>query len=300
MVDERFGLTGRCVVVAGAGGGGIGTAVCRLLVEAGAVVAAIDNDAARLALSERAMDELGGRYRSLAADVRNPDDVAAAVAEAATAGPLHGLVHVAGGLFPDQWGSLVETPPDTFDSVLELNLRSAFLTTRAVGAHLVEQGTGGSIVHITSIAALSAMPFGAAYAAAKAGMITLARTAALELGHAGVRVNTVAAGTVRTPRNEAQSDPDDTAAERAAIPLGRRGRPDDIAGAVLFLLSELSAFVSGQVLAVDGGSSVRPSYLDDDNLPVIVRDPELRARLLGEEAERSATRGGFAPGPCGS
>jgi NAD(P)-dependent dehydrogenase (short-subunit alcohol dehydrogenase family) len=282
MLDQRLGLTGHRVVIAGAGGGGIGTAVCRLLVEAGAVVVALDNDANRLALSERAMDEAGGRYQSFVVDVRNADDVAAAVAEAAEANPLHGLVHVAGGLFPEQWAAFRQTAPETFDAVVDLNLRSAFLTTRAVGNRLVEQGTGGSIVHLTSIAALSAMPFGAAYAAAKAGLIALARTAALELGHAGIRVNTVAAGTVRTPRNERQSSPGDTAAERAAIPLGRRGQPEDIAGAVLFLLSGLSGFVSGQVLAVDGGSSARPSYLDDDNLPVFVRDPELRARLLGE------------------
>ena len=280
MLDERLGLDGRTVVVAGAGGGGIGTAVCRVLVEAGAAVAALDNDTDRLAVSERAMDEAGGRYRSWAVDARDPDDVAAAVTEAAAAGPIHGLVHVVGGLFPDQWAALLDTAPDTFDSVLELNLLSAFLTTRAVGARLVEQATGGSIVHITSIAALTAMPFGGAYAAAKAGLIALTRTAALELGPSGIRVNAVAAGSVRTPRNLTQGERDETPAEQAAIPLGRRGQPDDIASAVLFLLSGLSGFVSGQVLAVDGGSSARPSFLDDDNLPVFVRDPELRARLL--------------------
>jgi 3-oxoacyl-[acyl-carrier protein] reductase len=281
MLDEHLGLSGRIVVVAGAGGGGIGTAVCRVFVEAGAVVVALDNDADRLAVSERAMDEVGGRYRSVAADVRNAADVAAAVTEAAAVGPIHGLVHVVGGLFPEQWAALLDTAPATFDSVLELNLRSALLTTRAIGARLVEQKTGGSIVHITSIAGLSAMPFGAAYAAAKAGLIALTRTAALELGPAGIRANAVAAGSVQTPRNLTQSSSDDAPAERAAIPLGRRGQPDDIARAVLFFLSELSGFVSGQVLAVDGGSSARPSFLDDDNLPVFVRDSELRARLLG-------------------
>jgi 3-oxoacyl-[acyl-carrier protein] reductase len=290
MLDERLGLTGHRVVVAGAGGGGIGTAVCRLLVEAGAVVVAFDNDADRLALSERVMDEAGGRYQSFVVDVRNADDVAAAVAEASEANPLHGLVHVAGGLLPEQWTAFREMAPETFDAVVDLNLRSAFLTTQAVGNRLVEQGTGGSIVHLTSIAALSAMPFGAAYAAAKAGMVALTRTAALELGRDGIRVNAVAAGSVRTPRNVTQSSTDDAPEERAAIPLGRRGQPDDIAGAVLFLLSGLSDFVSGQVLAVDGGSSARPSYLDHDDLPVFVRDPELRARLLGTERERSPRR----------
>jgi NAD(P)-dependent dehydrogenase (short-subunit alcohol dehydrogenase family) len=217
----------------------------------------------------------------IVADVRDADAVARAVGEATELGPLYGLVHVAGGLVPDQWGLLADTTPETFDDVVRLNLSSAFLTTKAVGTRLAEHGAG-SIVHIASIVGTSAMPFGAAYAAAKAGLMSLTRTAALELGPSGVRVNAVAPGSVRTLRNASDSPPEDTAAERAAVPLGRRARPEDVAAAVLFLLSDLAGYITGQVLAVDGGSSVRPSLLGDDNLPVFVHDTALRDRLLGE------------------
>jgi len=281
VFDGGLGVAGSTVVVAGAGGGGIGTAVCRMLVETGAIVVALDRDPEKLAISERAMDEAGGSYESFTVDVREPDALADAVAQSAGEGPLHGLVHVAGGLLIEQWGAMVDTDPKTFDDVVRLNLHSAFLTTRAVGARLVAQGRGGSIVNIASIAGVSAMPYGAAYAAAKAGLVALTRTAALELGSSAVRVNAVAPGTVRTLRNQTESVPGDTPEDRAVIPLGRRGQPDDVAGCVLFLLSRLSAYITGQVLVVDGGSSVKPSYLDDENLPVFVRDPELRARLRG-------------------
>jgi 3-oxoacyl-[acyl-carrier protein] reductase len=276
MLDEQLGLTGRVVVVAGAGGGGIGTAVCRMLAEAGATVVALDLDADRLALSEAAMDTVGGRYETRVVDVCDPDALEAALAS--VRGALHGLVHVAGG-FQDHWAPLLSTDPGVFSEVVRLNLESAFLTSRAVAGRLAAQATGGSIVHLASIAGLSAMPFGAAYAAAKAGMLALTRTAALEWGPLGIRVNAVAPGTVRTPRSVSERDVPMSAEEQAVIPLGRQGRPDDIAGAVLFLLSELAGFVSGAVLVVDGGSSARPSYLGADNLPIFVRDAALRARL---------------------
>jgi 3-oxoacyl-[acyl-carrier protein] reductase len=277
MLDEALGLAGQVVIVAGAGGGGIGTGVCTLLATAGVTVVAIDNDRDRLAITEQAAANADGDVELVVADVRDPAAVDGAIHDAPT--PLHGLVHVAGGLDPSQWAPLATMAPAVFSDVVELNLESAFLTSRAVAARLAAESRGGSIVHIASIAGLLGMPFGAPYAAAKAGMMAMARTAALEWGPLGIRVNAVAPGTIRTAKNQDTSSVEEGAEERDAIPLGRRGRPEDIAAAVLFLLSDLAAFVTGQVLAVDGGSSVRPSYLGGDNLPVFVHDPTLETRL---------------------
>jgi NAD(P)-dependent dehydrogenase (short-subunit alcohol dehydrogenase family) len=281
-IEDRLGLRGRAVVVAGAGGGGIGTAVCRVLAEAGVAVAAIDLGREQLEVAERVVADSGGRIVPLVADLREPDQVTRAVdAAAGELGPLHGLVHVAGGL-QNRWGSVLATAPETFDAIVRLNLHAAFLSSQAVARHLAEQATPGSIVHVASIAGLASMPFGAAYGAGKAGMMALMRTEAVEWAARGIRVNAVACGTIRTPRSDEHApDTADTDAERDAIPLNRRGLPDDIAGAALFLLSDLAAFVSGHVLVVDGASSVKPSYLDADNLPVFVHDDALRARLRG-------------------
>jgi NAD(P)-dependent dehydrogenase (short-subunit alcohol dehydrogenase family) len=215
-------------------------------------------------------------------DVRDAAAMADAVAASAALGPVHGLVHVAGGMRPDQWAPLLAEDDPAFDTVMELNFRSAVTTSKAVGAHLARTGAGGSIVFIASIVAMSAMPYGAAYAAAKAAVLATMRTAAIEWGPVGIRVNAVAPGTIRTPKNDADQRVDEAGnrtTESIVVPLGRRGTPDDIAAAVLFLQSDLASYVTGQVIAVDGGSSIRPGYLDADGLPVFVRDEALRARL---------------------
>ena len=263
-------LDGRTIVVAGAGGGGIGTAICRVLGEAGATVAAFDVDAERLEAANAAIAQV--------VDVRDPDSLADAMAGLPD---LHGLVHVAGGL-QNRWAPVVDTTSETFAAIVRDNLHTAFLSTRAAARRLVAERTGGAIVHVASVVGMSALPYGAGYAAAKAGMLSLTRTAALELGPANIRVNAVAPGTVRTPANTEPGGPAaDSPAERAAVPLRRRGVPDDVAQAVLFLVSDLSSWITGQVLAVDGGSSARPSFLGDDDLPVFVHDDGLRERLRG-------------------
>ena len=187
-------------MVAGAGGGGIGTAVCAMVAEAGGSVLALDNRPDALAAVERAVGAVGGRHRSVVADVRDLSAVERAVDEAAGLGRLFGLVHVAGGTRPQDWSPTHRYDPEVFDEVLALNLRSVLITNEVVGSRLLRQGTGGSIVNISSLAGLTAMPFGVSYAAAKAGVLALTRTAALEWGGAGIRVNAVAPGTVRTPK----------------------------------------------------------------------------------------------------
>jgi NAD(P)-dependent dehydrogenase (short-subunit alcohol dehydrogenase family) len=290
MLDERLGLDGRAVVVAGAGGGGIGTGVCSMLAEAGAAVVAIDLDPAKLAMTTDALDAVGARYSATVADVCDAQAVDGALRDSEGLGRLAGLVHVAGGLMTDEWSSVLELDDAAFDAVFRRNLQSALVTSRAVARRLVDQGTGGAIVHVASIVATSAMPFGAPYAAAKAALLSFARTTALEWAADDVRVNAVVAGSVRTERNRDASAPAGSAADAVGVPLGRRGVPADVAGAALFLLSGLASFVTGQTIVVDGGVSVRPSFIDDDGLPLAVQDDALRTRLVGR-SESSGAQG---------
>lgn len=278
---SKLSLSDRGVVVVGAGGGGIGTAITRLAASEGAYVTAVDRDDAALDQAMAAIDAVGGRGQRCRVDAASADGAREIMLRAEQGGvPLHGLVNVVGGMTPAHWSSLLDYTEENLDSLLRSNLKVAFLTSQAFARVLTANGRGGSLVQIATISALQGMPFGAGYATAKAGLLALARTMALEWGPHGIRVNAVAPGTIQVPRNAGSGE---TAQDRAVIPMGRRGRPEDIAGAVLFLLSDLAAWISGQLIAVDGGASIRPGYLDETGLPVFVRDAALRARLLGKK-----------------
>ncbi|HSV80424.1 MAG TPA: SDR family NAD(P)-dependent oxidoreductase [Ramlibacter sp.] len=262
MFLEQLRLDGRVVMVVGAGGDGHGTASCVAAAEAGADVVAVDLDAQALPAVEARVKSLGRRCLPVVADVTRKEEVERAVAAALAFGPLHGLVNVVGGI--PRMCSLLETSEELFDQALTLNLRYAFLTCQAVAQAMVERGIRGSIVNVSSVSAAPSAPSHGPYGAAKAALNALGGTMALEWSAHGIRVNAVAPGRMHVPRHARAAGGDlsyeqaiATVVPSAETPLGREGTAADVAGAVLYLLSDLSAYVTGQVLVVDGGLQVK-------------------------------------------
>lgn len=281
MIVERIRLDGRMVVVSGAGGGGIGSATARAMAEAGATVLAVDRDVAPLEqlASELAADGLS--MLPVVCDVTTDEGVAT-IGEAidrhqATHGEVRGLVNIVGGALLPDWGPALSITRAGWHETLARNLDSAMFVSQVVAQRIAAHGRGGSIVSLSSTSGIGAAPFHAAYGAAKGAIVALTRTLAIEWARHGIRVNAIAPGTVRTPR--AGHDPGDAARDRRGVPLARRGDPDEIAAAALFLVSDLSSYVSGQCLPVDGGTSVKHAHLGDDNEPIFVRNEAILAKI---------------------
>jgi NAD(P)-dependent dehydrogenase (short-subunit alcohol dehydrogenase family) len=271
-------LAGSRILVVGAGQGGLGEAVVRLLVAEGAHVAGFDIDEGRLKGTLDGVSAGPGKAIGRIVDATDPAAMQAALDDAeAEIGPMDGMVHVVGGNHREWWHPIEQFPLEQFDEVLRINFRAALVGAQVVGARMLERRSG-SIVFVSSISSLQGMAYAAAYAVAKAGINSLVQTMALELGQAGVRVNAIAPGTIVT----IQSPDGEDETTREAVPLRRRGRPDDIAAPILFMLSPLANFVSGQVLAVDGGCMARPSYVDNEGLPVFIKNQEFRTGLMAQ------------------
>lgn len=245
----ELGLQGKRALVAGAGQG-IGRACVLALAEAGARVACVDNDADRAAAVAA---EVGGL--ALVADARQRADVEAAVARTVDAfGGLDVCVDIIGEA---RWARVLDATDEDWDASFDLVLRHVFYLAQAAGREMVAQGTGGAFVAIASVSGLRSAPTHGPYGAAKAGLMSLIRTLAIELAGDGVRCNAVAPGAVRTPRVLAMMSEERLAESAKSIPLGRQAEPDDIAKAVLFLCSDLAAYVTGQTLVVDGGATAQ-------------------------------------------
>jgi len=243
---------GKVALVAG-GGSGIGRSTGELFARrGGAVVVADINQVAAKAVAE-GIARQGGRAEACACDVTRWDQVEATVDTARRAfGRLDVLINCAGILRAHR---LEDTPEEEWNEVLQVNLTGAFLLTKAAMRAMRQQG-GGSIVHIASRMAIRVKEEHGAYAASKAGILQLTQMAALEGAPHGIRVNCVCPGFIDTPMTRSGYGDEAFAAWNKVCPLGRAGRPDDIARAMLFLASDEASFITGVTLPVDGGRTI--------------------------------------------
>jgi NAD(P)-dependent dehydrogenase (short-subunit alcohol dehydrogenase family) len=258
-------LVGRAAIVTG-GASGIGAAIARALSDAGAdvVVGDIDGDGAeQLAAS---LLKQGRRALAMGADVRLQHDVEALFASTMEEfGHVDVLVNNVGGTIRKLF---VEMTPDEWQAMLDLNLVQVFRCTQAAARAMIDRGAGGSIVNLTTIEAYRAAPAYAPYAAAKAGLANFTRTMALELAPWNIRVNEIAPDVTTTPgmlRNWTEEEAEETERRIGHIPRNRRGIPEDYAGAAVFLASDLSEWVTGTVIHVDGGTSASLGWRRDED-----------------------------------
>jgi NAD(P)-dependent dehydrogenase (short-subunit alcohol dehydrogenase family) len=248
-------IEGKVVVITGAGAG-IGAGIAERFSEAGAFVVVFDINRQSAEQMQQKLERTG-RALAVQGDVSSDADVSAAIEHSvAKFGTIDILVNNAG---IDVSGMVPELSVTDWDRTLAVNLKGAFLFSKHVIPHM--RGRGGAIVNISSVHAFVSYEGYAAYDAAKAGLIALTRTLALDHGRDGIRVNAVCPGYISTPMTDEwfQSQPDPEATLKQVLsfhPLGRIGTPRDIADAALFLASDASAFISGTSLVVDGAMTI--------------------------------------------
>jgi NAD(P)-dependent dehydrogenase (short-subunit alcohol dehydrogenase family) len=249
-----FGLEGKAALVVG-GGSGIGAATAGLLAAVGArvVVADVDGDRAKAVCAD-----VGG-VAAVAGDVTKSAEAERVVDEAHAA--LGGIDVVANIVGLASWSDLMSLDAATWEHDLAINLTHHLYVGRAAARHMIAAGNGGALALVTSISGLYGAPNHAAYGAAKAGAMALGRSMANEWAPYGIRVNCVAPDVIGTPRvldgfrEKGIADVDSIVADE--VPLGRWGKPEEIAGPLVFVLSKLASFMTGQTLIVDGGSIVQ-------------------------------------------
>lgn len=264
-MSERLG--GKVVVIMG-GTSGLGLSAARACAAAGAGVVVVGRDAGKCTAAEATLGEMA---RSVSADACQPATAERAIQTALDAfGGFHGLYHVAGGSGRSRGdGPLDQISDEGWDHTVQLNLTSLFYSNRAAVRHFLQEGTAGSVLNMTSVLADSPAPRYFAthtYATTKAAAVGLTKAAAAYYAMNNVRFNALAPALVDTPlAQRANSDADimQYVATKQPLDGGRIGRPEDLDDAVVYFLSDESRFVTGQVLAVDGGWTVTEGQYPD-------------------------------------
>ncbi|MEU7719680.1 SDR family NAD(P)-dependent oxidoreductase [Streptomyces tibetensis] len=249
MPVTAYDLTGRTVFVTGAASG-IGRASALLLAEAGATVHCADRDAEGLYETTTLIEDGGGTARTHVLDVTDRPALKQALTSCER---LDALAAVAGIMHSSP---VLETRDEDLDRVLDVNFKGVLYACQEAARLMIAQGTRGSIVTMASGAVDTGGPGLLCYGAAKAAVVQLTKTFATELGRHGIRVNAVAPGWIRTPmtdRHDSASQAHTESVMARMSPLGRVGRPEDIAHAILHLASDASAFTTGQILRPNGG-----------------------------------------------
>ena len=279
MGHDFLGLDGRVVIVSGAAGGGIGTAVTSMVARAGATVIAVSRSQENLDKHVAPLLAEGLSVLPVAADASTDDGIASVMEQVGrTDGDLYGLVNVAGGAAPSTWMPSMRVTRADWRALFAQNLETMLFMSQAVAAELRSQGRPGSIVSISSISGMNTAPFHIGYGTAKAALVAATRTMAVELAVDNIRVNAIAPGVTETPASGTYVG-EDPERDRRAIAMGRRGRPEEQAGAILFLLSDLSTYITGQTILVDGGLNLKWTHLGADNTSLFLKDESFRAAI---------------------
>ena len=249
-------LSGRHALVLG-GGQGIGRASAVALAGAGAGVAVLDVEAERAVAVAAEVEALGVRSAALQADVTRAEEAEQAVAQARSVlGGLDIVVNIVGA---STWAPLLDLDEETWERDFAVNLKHHWYVSRSAARLWIEAGEPGVLCVVGSVSGVFSAANHGAYGAAKAGLLGLVQTAAEEWWPAGIRVNAVVPGAVRTPRIEA-SWADGSIPRPDEDTLSRMALPDDIAGSILFLVSDLARRITGQTLVVDGGATTKFPY----------------------------------------
>ncbi len=250
MTEERFALVNKVAVVTGSGRG-IGEGIALGFADMGADVVVVERDEEP---AEATATEIRDRDRKalvILSDVRENEQVDDIVRKTLDEfGKIDILVNNAGGMFRSEVAEISERG---WDAIIRANLKATFLCSKAVTAVMIDKKTKGSIINIASVNALSGSPGSAAYGAAKAGIISLTQSLAIEVAPHNIRVNAIAPGIIDTPGTVQWMSPEREAEIIKVVPLSRRGTPEDVAGAAIYLASDYADYVTGQTIVVDGG-----------------------------------------------